>query len=310
MAEIDLKRINELAARPHECILEAENEYHAHIRELARRIHENEEIKIILLAGPSGSGKTTSANLLSDALSAYGAEALVISLDDFYKDAADESYPRFENGERDYECPEALHLESLNQTLQKISRNESFEIPKYDFKTASRVSVRTHAPIGHGCVIIEGLHALNPKISSALDQRKVFKLFVSLSTNINDGGERILSGKKLRFVRRMVRDSIYRGADAERTLLMWKNVLHAEELYLYPYKSSADVTFDTFHAFEPSVMASFAKKLITPKLEASDPYAAVVISALRRVVEIDPHLVPTNSLIREFIPGGIYEHLY
>ncbi len=310
MAEIDYKTINEKASDPTLMIDRAEREYHAHIKELAARINGNERIKIVLLAGPSGSGKTTSANLLADALRELGDEVLVVSLDDFYKDASDPSYPRLDGGERDYECPEALHLDELTKTLERVAEGKSFEIPKYDFKCAARTDTKTHPPIGHGCVIIEGLHALNPKISDSLPSERLLKLFVSVSTNINDGDERILSGRKLRFVRRMVRDSIYRAAGAERTLEMWQNVLHAEDIYLYPYKDTADVAFDTFHVFEPCVMASFAKKLITEELAKKNEYAAVVLAALSKIREIDAHLVPENSLIKEFIPGGKYENLY
>lgn len=310
MAEIDYKEINKRASAPFEMIDKAEHEYHAHIRELAARINENDIIKIILLAGPSGSGKTTSANLLADALRELGEDVLVVSLDDFYKDASDKTYPKLEGGKRDYECPEALHLDELTATLEKVAEGESFNIPKYDFKLAARVNIKAHPPIDHGCVIIEGLHALNPKISASLPKDKVLKLFVSVSTNINDGEERMLSGRKLRFVRRMVRDSIYRGANAEKTLEMWQNVLHAEDIYLYPYKGTADIAFDTFHQFEPCVMAPFAKRLITQDLAKKNEYAAIVLEALSKIKEIDAHLVPENSLIKEFIPGGKYESLY
>jgi uridine kinase len=161
-----------------------------------------------------------------------------------------------------------------------------------------------------GCVIIEGLHALNPKISSGLHKDKILKLFVSVSTNINHEGERILSGRKVRFVRRLVRDSIYRAANAERTLSMWKKVLMAEDVYLYPYKASADLAFNTFHSFELSVMKSFALSLISKSLAEADVYAGTVLSALELIEGMDHSLVPDNSLIREFIPGGIYESLY
>ena len=114
-------------------------------------------------------------------------------------------------------------------------------------------------------MIIEGLHALNPKIAEGLSEDCVLKLFVSVSTNINEGEERILSGRKVRFVRRLVRDSIYRAASAERTLEMWHHVLLAEDIYLYPYKELADVAFDTFHVFELGVMRQYALSLLSER---------------------------------------------
>ena len=311
MAEITLNEINEMArANPDKMISDAEKLYESKVARVADRITENENIKLLLLAGPSGSGKTTTANLISDAVKARGEDAMVISLDDFYRDHDDPDYPRLENGERDYECPDSLDLKRLSDALKKIVSNEEFEIPKYDFKSGRAVAVKKHPPIGHGCVIIEGLHALNPRISENLPQEKILKLFVSVSTNINHEGKRILSGRKMRFIRRLVRDSIYRGAGVERTRAMWNEVLAAEDIYLYPYKTTADIAFNTFHTFELGATKSFVEKLIPKSLVAKDEYLATVLGAVSLVEEIDCHKIPTTSLIREFIPGGIYESLY
>jgi len=311
MAEMQLTFINKLARKyPSEMIRREEITYHAEVRGVAERVVNNQNIKLILLAGPSGSGKTTTANLISDAIKDMGEKSMVISLDDFYKTHGDPSYPRCEDGSHDYECPEALDLELLRGTLGDITANRPFSVPKYDFKTGSRSNTLEYPPVDHGCVIIEGLHALNPTISSALPKDRILKIFVSVSTNINVDVTRILSGRKIRFVRRLVRDSIYRGADAERTLSMWKGVLKAEDVYLYPYKATADIAFDTYHTFELGVMKPFAEGLLSEALAEKDGYVGTVLDALRQIEPIDIELVPENSLIREFVPGGIYEHLY
>ena len=311
MAEIEISKINELARLDSVMLVKnAEDGYRNFTDEITTRVAQNEKIRIILLAGPSGSGKTTTANLLADGLRAKGLFSLVISLDDFYREASDPEYPRLESGERDFESVDALNLSDLEKTLISISRGEEFTIPKYDFKVGGRTALKRHPKISHGCVIIEGLHALNPKISEHLPSESLLKIFISVSTNINDGGARILSGRKLRFTRRMVRDSLYRGADAERTLGMWENVLAGEEQYLYPYRSLADVEFDTFHAFEPGVMRKFAEALISEELASKNEYANTVISALKLAVPVDESLIPKDSLIREFIVGGIYEEFY
>ena len=310
MAEINLRELNALMKDPRAAILASEKEYHEKVDSVADLVFDNKNIKVVLLAGPSGSGKTTTANLIADAIKRRGEEAMVVSLDDFYLSAADPEYPRLSNGDPDYECPEALDLSYLSKTIENITENLPFSIPKYDFKVGKRVSVKEYSEAYHGCVIIEGLHALNPRIANGLDRNKILRLFVSVSTNISSDGERILSGRKVRFVRRLVRDSIYRGAMAERTLAMWKGVLAAEDIYLYPYKQTADLAFNTFHNFELSVMKSFATALISRSLADADSYAGTVLSALEQIVSVDHSLVPDNSLIREFIPGGIYESLY
>lgn len=311
MADIDLFRLNDMVCDdPLGTVQGAEDEYHTRVANIADYVVERGNIRVILIAGPSGSGKTTSANLIKDAICARGKNTIVVSLDDFYRDSDDPDYPRLDGGERDYECPESLHLDEIASTLGAISRGESFDLPKYDFKVGGRISTSHYESMPNGCVIIEGLHALNPKVSSQLSRENTVKIFISVSTNIVECGERILSGRKLRFLRRMVRDNLYRGATAERTLEMWHDVLAAEDVYLYPYKKDADLAFDTFHEFEPGVMRKHALRLLTDEVVASDPYADIVRDAIIKVAVVDERIIPEDSLIKEFIPGGKYEDIY
>jgi uridine kinase len=173
-----------------------------------------------------------------------------------------------------------------------------------------KVAFDKYPSFKEGCVIIEGIHGLNPILSDPFPKDSVLKVFVSVSTNINHNGERILSGRKLRFVRRLVRDNLYRASGAERTLEMWDNVLGGEDEYLYPYKDLADIRFDTFHTFEPGIMKPFAERLLTKDVTENNAYAKTVAEAIEKMPMLDEDLVPESSLIREFIPGGIYEHLY
>ena len=310
MAEIQLRGLNALVKDEAAMIGEAELNYHANVSAVAEMISEEKSLRALLLAGPSGAGKTTTANLICDRVRALGKECIVLSLDDFYLNHTDERYPKNELGEHDYERPEALDLNGVRATLGSITRGEKFTIPKYDFKTSSRVSEKIHPAMPDGCVIIEGLHALNPIISDSLPADKIKKMFVSTSTNINDGEERIISGRKVRFVRRLVRDSIFRGADAARTLKLWQGVLAAEDIYLYPYKELADVAFDTFHSFELGAMRDRALALLSVAAVEDSEYAKIVKDALSRINAVDSGLIPENSLIREFIGGGIYEKIY
>ncbi len=310
MPDIGIDVINEAVKKDKETfVLQSEQEYKACLSSLAEKAV-TEKVRAILLSGPSAAGKTTTANLLADVIRDLGHRAEVISLDNFYRDANDPDYPRFDNGDRNMECAEALLLPKIRECLTKIEKREDFSVPVYDFKLAKAVREETYKAIDDGCVILEGLHALNPLISKDLPaDAHVLKIFVSLSTNlVDEKGERILSGKKMRFVRRLVRDNLYRGASGARTLTLWKQVLEGESLYLYPYKPLADVRINTFHAFELSALRPYALDLLEEI--QNDEYAAIILSAVRKVSPMDISYVPDDSLIREFIPGGKYEDKY
>ena len=121
MAEINIKYLNELAENdPDKMISDSERIYHDRVREIAERVVKNGNIRLILLSGPSGSGKTTTANLIADAIRSMNEEALVISLDNFYRDLDDPKYPKHENGERDSECPESLDIVKIHRVLDDI----------------------------------------------------------------------------------------------------------------------------------------------------------------------------------------------
>lgn len=309
MPELSLAKLNALAADPARTVAAAEAEYHEKIEHAACEVLAR-GTRAVLLAGPSGAGKTTTANLLADAIRAEGHAGLVLSLDDFYLDSADPHYPKNADGTRNMECAEALDLDAVQKTLGDILAGRPFSVPKYDFKCSARVGMTDYSALTDGCVVIEGLHALNPKIAGDLSTDALLRIFVSVSTNlVDDRGERVLSGRKLRFVRRLVRDSLYRGATAMHTLTLWRQVLEGEDAYLYPYKENAELFFDTFHTFEPGVMRPFAERVMSEE-SLTDPYMRAVADALAKVAPIPDTLVPETSLIREFIPGGKYEHLY
>lgn len=310
MAELYISELLDKLKDPALAIAEAEAAYEGRIAEVANRVVSDTDIRVVLLAGPSGSGKTTTANLISDKIKSLGKKSMVVSLDDFYRSTTDPEYPKLKNGENDFESPDALDNAVLIKTLEDIIAGRDFSIPKYDFKCGRRAAPVRYESFADGCVIVEGIHALNPRFSNPLPKECVLKLFVSVSTNINNNIGRILSGKKMRFVRRLVRDSIYRNAEASRTLSMWANVLKGENEYLYPYKETADLRFDTFHTFEVGVMKPFLERLLTKDIVDSNPYARIVMDAMAKMPVIDEALVPQTSLIREFIPGGIYEDLY
>ncbi len=312
MPEMKLSELKtELEAGVAACIREVEEDYRSRLETLATAVIRG-RTRVVLLAGPSSSGKTTTANLLADTLRRLGHAATVISLDDFYRSKTDDGYPRNPDGSFDYEAPEALRLDLVRQTIARIVRGEPVPLPRYDFKLGRRFDNATVVNIPQGgCAIIEGLHALNPKLTDGLGKTSLTKVFVSVSTNlVDDEGRRVISGRKIRFIRRMTRDFLYRASSARRTLDFWDGVKRGEDKYLYPYKETADFKFDTFHRYEIGVMKPWTEQVMNDDPTCLDPMLDTIRRALTHFDIIDLDEVPETSLIREFVPGGIYEHLY
>ena len=312
MAEIELKSINDAVRHSALALIaDSESNYMKSISGVADHL-ESSGAKIILLAGPSSSGKTTTANILKDHLAERGHETVVISMDNFYREMSDPAYPRDELGELDYEAVGALDTDKIHDCISALLTGQDVRIPRYVFGTGESLkeAIEISFPPG-GFVIIEGIHALNPIITSGLDGSAIIKIFISVSTNICEDGNRILSGRKIRFIRRMTRDSLYRGTDAASTLARWSSVLAGEDKYLYPFKATADISIDTFHKYELGVMKPFAMRAIEASGAAiGGEFIDIIKNAISRFDEIDIEEVPVTSLIREFVPGGKYESLY
>ena len=312
MAEVDIRDLNLSTLNGiSECIKNTDRAYMASIERMASALVEK-NARIVLLAGPSSSGKTTTANILKDYLSKNGHKTVVISMDNFYRDKDDPIYPREEDGDLDFESVHALHTDKINDCLAHLIKGEDVKIPRYIFSEGTYEENAIHLSVPKdGFVIMEGIHALNPLIIDGLERDKIVKLFISVSTNVNENGKRILSGRKIRFIRRMTRDSLYRGTSAAETLRRWESVLAGEDNYLYPFKNTADLSINTFHRYELGALKPFAEKAIAASgKELKGDYIETIISALSKALPIDAELVPETSLIREFIPGGIYEELY
>ncbi len=311
MADLQLKELQERIAASHTAIIEeADLGYREKINLLANAIVEG-GTRVLLLAGPSGSGKTTTANLLADTLRACGRDAMVISLDNFYRSEGDPAYPLNDKGEPDWEAPGSLHIDMIRQTIVDIEEGREVHLPRFDFRRGIRIDNDMTVKIGEGgCAIIEGLHALNPLLTDGIPHTAVTKVFISVSTNILDGGTCILSGRKIRFIRRLTRDFLYRNSTAQRTLSLWDGVRQGEDKFLYPFRCLADFHFDTFHPYELSVLKPFSLKVMDASPEVEHPLLTIAREALTAIETIDEALVPETSLIREFIPGGVYEDLY
>lgn len=304
-----LSKINNLALNEPEKLIEnAEKQYDDELNELVNRITANNDYKIILLAGPSGSGKTTTAHIIKNKLINSGKNAEVVSLDHFFLPM--EKMPLQENGDKDFESVYSLDIPEIHRCFEELITNGKTVIPNFNFKSASREDGHLIDISDGGILIVEGLHALNPVLTNQLNRNNLFKIYISVNrTVVDDDGNRLLSSRQLRLIRRMSRDYLYRNTNAERTLKLWTAVVKGEEKFLYCFKDTADIKLITFHSFEPCIFKNIIVDLLKNLPITADNYEYIMSAkkALERFVSLDLNLVPETSLIREFIPGGAYE---
>lgn len=304
-----LTEINKCAqSDPLGLILRAERHYNNEIAEVARRIADNDDIKIVALAGPSASGKTTTAHILCDRLKELDEKTEVISLDDFYLPT--DKLPVLSDGTRDLESVNALDTALLDACFYDIVKNGRALLPVFDFKEKKRILNAREIDIsGRGIAIIEGLHALNPIITSRVPRENLFKAYISVNRTVDgEDGAQLLSSRQIRLVRRTLRDRIFRSSGVNDTLKLWGGVVEGEKKYLYCFKGEADVLIKTLHIYEPCLYKNDFTALVNEVDRESRwyDYFLKTAEALKKFQGIDASLVPENSLIREFIGNCRY----
>ncbi|MCS6130499.1 nucleoside kinase [Clostridium botulinum] len=288
-------------------ILTSEALHEKKIANIADQIVNKKDVKIVLIAGPSSSGKTTFANRLAIQLKVNGFIPQSLSLDDYFVERV--NTPTDENGEYDYESIYALDLELINKSLTALMNGEVVDIPTYNFFTGKREwngnKIKLHE---NGVLILEGIHGLNPILTSDVDQNKIFKVYISALTQLNLDNHNRIPTTDVRKVRRIVRDSLSRGHDAEATLKMWPSVKKGEKNNIFVYQDQADVMFNSTLVYELGLLKLHALKELNKVKEDSPVYAeaARLKSILNFFKEVDPCYVPMNSILREFIGGSCF----
>jgi uridine kinase len=260
------------------------------------------DIKLVLIAGPSSSGKTTTSKRLSVHLKVLGIEPIAISLDDYYLPPGE--VPKDDKGQPDLECLEALDIDYLNRQILELLAGKDVTLPVFDFRTGMRKEGKT---IGLGkrrkMLVIEGIHGLNDALTHQIKDGNKFKIFVSVLAQIGIDDQNAVSGCDNRLLRRIVRDSQFRGMSASGTLSMWDSVQRGAEKYIFRFENSADEVFNSSLDYEIPVLKCYAEGL----LREIKPESAVYGEASRLLDFLDnfnillPQFVPADSILREFI---------
>ena len=239
---------------------------------------------------------------LSSAIKKHGANVCYISMDKYFKNFTPHERELKRQGKIDLESPDRVDIDYLNNDIDTLINGGEIDIPKYDFPTNTRTLSGDKLSRNGGFVIIEGIHALNDKLMSK-NEGCASRIYVSVRTRVVDSNGDKLHPCKIRMMRRMIRDKLYRGRDIEETIKMFPNVQHGENKYIMPFKGSADFSIDTFIKYEPNVY----KHILFDELEQLAPkYADVrdIVNALDEVEAIVPDKIPSDAMIREFIGGS------
>lgn len=266
----------------------------------------NQNKKVVLIAAPSSSGKTSFAHRLCIHLKVNGLKPVSISLDDYFLNREDTPLDEF--GNYDFESIYAIDLKRFNSDLKGLLEGKEISLPRFNFKLGKReenykkLKIKENQPI-----ILEGIHGLNPVLTSSIPDKDKFKIYISALTQINLDDYNRIPTTDLRLIRRMVRDYNFRGYSAKHTIMNWNSVRRGEKKNIFPYQEEADIMFNSACVYELSVLKKYAKPLLE-EIETSDE-AYIEANRLLKFLQYFTELedisdIPSTSILREFIGGS------
>jgi uridine kinase len=261
--------------------------------------------QIVLVFGPSSSGKTTFAHRLAVHLQVLGKRPQLVSLDDFY--LSRDRLPLGLDGLPDLEHVEALDVAHLSDCIERLLAGQTVQMPIFDFIAGARME-QTHPLLlaGNGPLILEGIHALNDRVTRELPEQLTYGVYVSALSCINLDDHNRIRTTDVRLLRRIARDAKFRGTSPEKTIDMWPKVRAGEERWIFPNQEKADVMFNTSLHYELPILKRYCFDLLT-RIPQAEPEALVahrLIKFLQYLLPIDDWVIqeiPPLSILREFI---------
>jgi uridine kinase len=293
---------------------ESEIFYEEDIKLAANKICERRrEVKIVLISGPSSSGKTTTTIKIGQILKQQGISLVALNVDDYFHDL--DQHPKDEFGDYDFETPQALDLELINQNLNELIKGQEAMLPIYDFKTGKRLEKRTPMKIGpNDIILIDSLHGLFPPMTADIADEHKFKLYLEPLLQMKDSHGNYIRWTDIRLMRRMLRDQAFRSYDPEKTLTHWHYVRNSEMRNIIPNHVHADFIINSAMPYEISIYKSKLQSYFDKWVKAyqDDPLREDAYTRAARVQQVmneitalpDDSFVPSDSVIREFIGGS------
>jgi uridine kinase len=291
------------AGRADEIVLVSEALHEQNVADIAQQIaHKNS--RIILIAGPTSSGKTTTSRRLAIQLLARGISPFPLELDHYFIDRA--KTPLGADGKPDFETIDILNLPRLAQDIEKLLNGEKVQLPRYNFKTGMGeagdvIQLKAGQPL-----ILEGIHGMNPRLIPDRWTDAAFRVYVSALTQLNLDRHNRVSTTDTRLIRRMVRDARERGYSATQTISSWESVRRGEKRHIFPYQENADVMFNSALVYELAALKPLAEPLLRQVQYRVPEYieARRLLAFLEWFLPLDASLIPTNSIVREFLGGS------
>lgn len=287
-------------------IKSSEDIYMQQLKIAAEKIYTDRDSRpVVLLSGPSGSGKTTTALRIAMLLGEKGLCVHTLSMDNYFLPADAGDFPVDEDGKPDLESPYRLDIPMFTEHLEKLSRGESVNMPVFDFPTQSRSDFIPVARKKNEIIIIEGIHALNPEVTDDSDDFTTC-MYVSVRTRLRTRFGHTLHPRKIRLMRRLNRDRLFRSRQLEDVFDMFSSVTKGEEKYIMPYKNRATIEIDSFIPYEAAVYADMLKNDIKNSREvfAAVEDGEIMLKILDELEPLSAAEVPDDSLVREFIGGS------
>ena len=281
-------------------IQNTENDHRQRLKDISDHIQSRGEIALIAVTGPSSSGKTTFTTRLLKTLKENGLQAQMISLDHYYKNRDQQVLV---DGKPDLEHVEALDLKRLQNDIKALIEGQEIQLPHYDFNVGKRTHEHPFKLNAGEKILIEGIHALNPRLLESIDEKNVLKIFISPHLQLRLDEHNPFRLTSLRLLRRLVRDAATRGASVEDTLNMWPSVRQGEFKWIYPFIEDADIVFNSALHYEMGVLKQKIEALLTP-IERTNPHFITVNRLLKYLKYFKPIAdddVPKDSILREFI---------
>ena len=297
-------------------------------RRFIDRVEAGDKIRMIWVSGPSSSGKTTTTMKLTARLEKAGLRFLMLNLDDYFWSLIE--HPTDWIDDRNFETPEALDIQLMNEQLRALLAGEPIDKPVYSFKEGRRVGAKRIQREKDQILLLDCLHGFYPPTTEGIDPSTVFRVYIEAMNPLYEPtpmmplyhgdrtDRRLARFEDVRLLRRMLRDAKHRNHPPLATLLHWHYVRAGELFSIIPLKGLADCIVNGGTPFDLPVLKPFfvGEGGVWPTTQDLKGYPSFLDAQIRhrRVSKLlesveglpldvvnDHKVIPGDAVVREFI---------